>query len=240
MLVALFAICLFYNHLKKQNDGLLIYTLLNSNSNSEYFNVERLKKNRNNYAEKNGLFSIVEEVDIDPVLHMGLINWTKIRKYFDYNKKYEWIWYLDGDTFLMSTKSIFKVINEAKSSRVGLETDIIISKDCGDRVNSGSFIIRTSTWTNMFFEKWRNYENNTLLPKRDAYWEQAAIIYMIEKNILDVNDHLAIVDQKKINSYITGINCGVEYEKGDLVIHSPGRGFQTLSNYLIQNELSEV
>ena len=199
-------------------------------------NTQKFYKS-NNYAEINHFTGIVEEIEIDPDTHPG---WFKIRKYFEFNTKYEWIWYLDGDAFLMSTESILDIIDETKSSRIGLETDIIISKDCGKRVNSGSFIVRTSKWTNMFFKKWTSYENNTLLPNRDIFWEQAALQYMIEKNVLEVNDHLAIVDQKKINAYIWDLHCGYEYVRGDLVLHAPARGYAALCDFLDKQNLTEV
>jgi hypothetical protein len=89
------------------------------------------------------------------------------------------------------------------------DIDIVLCKD-RNGINTGSVFIRSSEWTDKFIEKWISYENDTEILKHDriGIFEQPAFNHMFNNNILNLKDHLSIIDQRKMNSYWENYQTG--------------------------------
>lgn len=210
-----------------QRKPIALYLLLTTNANG--YDVDRIAKNRHNYAALHPNIKVFWQSQVDP--NTTFVPWQKVKDYKRLKDNHDWIWYLDADAFIMSNRSLDDLLDT--------KANIIVSRDCNN-LNTGSFFLRPSAWTDAFVEHWLSLENDISIPAAEVWWEQAAFIQMVEKNWGDVfnGNNMKLVHQSLINSYPPG--CGAEYKPGDLVVHGAGRGKSFLGAWVNENGFKEV
>ena len=129
--------------------------------------------------------------------------WSKINillyylnLYTDLFPTYDYIWWIDGDTFIMNDET---KLEDFINSSLTLGKDITMAQDW-KLPNTGVLIIKNTEWTRNFLRA--SYDQTQFLTH--ANWEQAAILDMHEKNISDSQNHiniLPVIYQNTINSY---------------------------------------
>jgi hypothetical protein len=113
------------------------------------------------------------------------------------------------------------------------QVDVIISND-NTNLNTGSIFLRTSEWTDKFINRWMSYENDTTIPNHHVWWENAAFIQMYQRDELDLQSHVSIIEQRKVNSYPRN------YQDGDFVLHGAGLGYSGLLKFMEAKNITEV
>ena len=172
-------------------------------------------------------------------------NWRKLMAYERLRHDYEWIWFLDADAFIMTKRSIHSVIEDALNNYSELKRgneDIIMAKD-RNGFNTGSFLVRTSKWTDNLFEKWLETRFDMQAHKRKPWTDNLLFNKATTKDLwkeLRIADHLIEVPLHMINSYAFKGAGGDFYRKGDLVLHSPGFGFKHSVEFIAKHNLTEV
>jgi mannan polymerase II complex MNN10 subunit len=212
----------------------VVYTLCIGSGGKSY-DCERIKRNRDNYAKAVGQSSFIQSKR-DSIIQD--IAWQKVTDFKSVAKGYDWVWILDADALIMNKRISVASLIQSVQDIYSREIDIIISKDCFD-FNSGSFFMRNSDWTDKFIDRWISHSSNKSIPRIDIWWEQAVLIEMIKNNEMDVNKHLAVVQQSMLNSYANE-GCGASYKPGDLAVHNPGRGYNDLVKNLNDHNYSPV
>lgn len=212
----------------------LIYTLITKNDGDGYDFI-RIISNRNRYAENHNNIESQLRARVQKGVRERV--WQKLRDVLKSMEKYDWIWVLDGNAFIMNGnisleelvhRSIELPIKDGVGPTSSNTTDIIVAKDC-NTFNMGSFLMRSSSWTKLFIEEWLRLEYDEFFPRHK---ENTALQYLWEKNVLGVKDHLNVVPMTWINSY-SFKHCGPEYVSGFFVLHSEGEGVEQLMKTLL-------
>jgi hypothetical protein len=120
--------------------------------------------------------------------------WYKIellKKYFqkDPDNESEYILWIDCDAIILNTN--FDLLSCVKTNKF-----LYISKDV-NAINSGVMLIKKNKYMYDFLtEVWNKTEFIDHI-----WWENAAIIYLIETNFNNINAHIEYLPQKYFNSY---------------------------------------
>jgi hypothetical protein len=106
---------------------------------------------------------------------------------------------------------------------------------CGN-LNSGNLFFRNTAWTRGFWK--RVGEQVDLL--YHIWWENAAIIKLLEMNREDLDCVEITSDHKRFNSYLQGLNGQPLWSKGDLLVHFAGVYDVKKISSLAKNILSNI
>jgi hypothetical protein len=118
--------------------------------------------------------------------------WFKCLAILDEFKKNDcsYIFWLDIDTLILNLN--FDLINLSKSSK-----KLYLSKD-HNGINSGVMLIKNCDEMKLFFDQVYSLYPNF---KNHGWWEQAAIIHVIQHNYLNIQSDIEYVPQKIFNAY---------------------------------------
>jgi hypothetical protein len=163
--------------------------------------------NKQNYANKYNYTFINYNYSLDA---NRPIPWSKILIIQKHLKDAEWIFWTDADSLIMNDKIKIETL-------IDNNYNFILSRDFNN-YNTGQFLIKNCDWSFDFLD--RVYKKDIYI--NHSWWEQMAIIDILDNNSSDYN-HTKIIPQNKINSYIDN------YKSGDFIIHFPNKG-----NKLIQ------
>lgn len=175
----------------------------------EYKRITKyMRKSKLLYCKKHG-YDFYEDEDIYDTTRP--IAWSKIKLILKYiNSGYDYLLWLDGDTFVMNDEiEVKNIININMDKK-----DLMLVEDY-KFANSGVMFIKCSEWSKIFFEEVYKMEEfiNT------GNWEQDAIIHMYETNKLDSKSHIILLSvnfQRLFNSY------WYNYQWGDFILHLLG------------------
>jgi hypothetical protein len=138
--------------------------------------------------------------------------WSKVKLINKYllNEKYDYLIWMDGDTLIMNSDiSCIDLINELSQNK-----DLMFTTDW-KMINTGVMFIKRSQWSIDFFN---HIWNMTDYINSDC-WEQDAIKYCFDNNILNTDFHGIIIPwakQKRFNSY------WYNWSYGDFLLHFAG------------------
>ncbi|KAJ3048640.1 hypothetical protein HK097_010360 [Rhizophlyctis rosea] len=204
--------------------------------------IEKATLSKQEYCYKHNYTCLVFTQRIIPKEDTHLMKvWDKIYLAKQILPEYDWIWLLDTDSYLTNANlTLETVISRSRSlHRSDHPMEIIISHD-ENALNCGSFFLHNSPWTHQTLNHWWDLRNQKHYPHWDAWFEQAAFLWMHEKNEFGVKERTSVVPQHWINSYMpyrpkgayevlkeTGKYHGREakewwWRPGDLVMHGPG------------------
>ena len=98
------------------------------------------------------------------------------------------------------------------------EKDLLFIYDACHHLNSGNVLMRNSPWLRDF---WTRVNNRTEFTYH-IWWENMAMIKIMEENKKD-QDKIQVTDQhKRFNAYIMGLPDEPLWEQGDFLVHFAG------------------
>jgi hypothetical protein len=96
--------------------------------------------------------------------------------------------------------------------------DMLLIYDACGHLNSGNILMRNTAWCRDY---WRRVNERTDCTYH-IWWENMAMIKLLEENQVD-KDHIHITDQhKKFNAYIMGLPNQPLWSPGDFLVHFAG------------------
>lgn len=147
--------------------------------------------------------------------------WYKIKILIDEFAKndYEYFLWIDSDAIIYNNK--FDISTILKDNK-----EIYLSKDFNN-INSGVILIKKTEFTLKILNKiWEmtEYLNH-------IWWEQKAIIHLIEENYLNINSVVEFVPQNILNAYdyrYYGFEChDGNFNSNSFVVHFPSLPVET-------------
>lgn len=123
------------------------------------------------------------------------IAWSKIIHILKYLDDYDYICWIDADTYIMNDKIKLEDIIEENMN----DKDIMITRDF-KLPNTGVMFCKNTQWTKDFLKL--VYEQEQFI--NHGNWEQAAFIDLYENNVFESQKHVNILSvdkQNKFNSY---------------------------------------
>lgn len=165
------------------------------------------------YCEQNQYLFQIDKIPIDFERPYA---WYKIKMILDNmgDKNISYLLWMDADSVIINKN--FKIESLIKDKKY-----LYISKDIND-INSGVMLIKINDFTKLFFEKvWMSVEFINHI-----WWEQAAIIDLINNNVMDIMNHLNYVDQNVLNAYDYAFYGNKQHPQGQVsknsfIFHSP-------------------
>lgn len=99
-----------------------------------------------------------------------------------------------------------------------LDKDMLLVNDACNHVNSGNIVMRNSPWCRDFWRRVNEREDCTY----HIWWENMAIIKILEETPSD-RDKVHITNQhKRINAYVMGLPGEPLWTPGDFLVHFAG------------------
>ena len=149
------------------------------------------------------------------------IAWSKIKHILKYLDNYDYIVWIDADTYIMNdTIKLEDIITELMEQK-----DIMIARDW-KLFNTGVMFCKNSQWTKDFLN--HIYEQKKFI--NHPNWEQASFIDCYEKNNLNSKDNVLVLPlflQNKFNSY-----WFTYYPDDCFILHFPGCWRDNVNNGL--------
>ena len=125
------------------------------------------------------------------------------------------VWQSDADVFITNPTlriedHILALLPESK--------DMLLIFDACHHINSGNILIRNTKWTRDFWKRVNEKTDCTY----HIWWENKAMIDLLEQNSLDA-EHIHVSNQhKKFNAYIMGLPNEPLWTPGDFLVHFAG------------------
>jgi hypothetical protein len=129
--------------------------------------------------------------------------------------KWDYIWISDADVWITNPEirledHVLPLLPAGK--------DLLLTYDSCQHVNSGNMIVRPGAWAVDFFKKvWEQTEYTYHI-----WFENAAIIKLLEINKSDLECVEIISDHKRFNSYLQGLSGQPLWTPGDFLVHFAG------------------
>lgn len=135
--------------------------------------------------------------------------WTKIRVMQTYLPKYDYLWWIDADTYIMNPDipPAHFIIN----NRLYHDRHMLLSHDW-KMINTGVWIVRNTRFSKEFLAA--IYEQDHHI--NDGNWEQTAFIELYEDNTDKAKERIHVIYHIDFNSY------WFNYEWGHFLIHFCG------------------
>jgi len=125
------------------------------------------------------------------------------------------LWLSDSDVLI--TNPEIKVA-ELIESMLPPQKDLMITIDACGHLNSGNMFMRNGPWLRGFWERVGQQTDLTY----HIWWENAAIIKLLENNPDDMRCTEISTDHKLINAYLQGLPGQPLWAPGDFLIHFAG------------------
>jgi hypothetical protein len=98
------------------------------------------------------------------------------------------------------------------------DKDMLLIYDACHHLNSGNILMRNTAWCRDYWKRVNEREDCTY----HIWWENMAMIKLIEENQRD-KDHIQITNQhKRFNAYIMGVEGEPLWTPGDFLVHFAG------------------
>ena len=146
------------------------------------------------------------------------VAWSKVDLVLTYLNKLpdgELVWLSDADVLI--TNMDLKV-EEHVLPLLPKEKDLLFIYDACHHLNSGNVLMRNSPWLRDF---WTRVNNRTEFTYH-IWWENMAMIQIMEENKKD-QDKIQVTNKHKLfNAYIMGLPDEPLWEQGDFLVHFAG------------------
>jgi len=125
------------------------------------------------------------------------------------------IWQSDADVLITNSEKrvedvIFPLLPEGK--------DMLMTHDACGHINAGNILYRNTEWTRDFLKRVGEQTQFTY----HIWWENAAIINLINTNMMDASKIEVTKNHKAFNAYLRGVPGQPLWEQGDLLVHFAG------------------
>ena len=125
------------------------------------------------------------------------------------------VWMSDADVLI--TNSDLR-IEDHVLPLLPAEKDMLLVHDACHHLNSGNILMRNTEWTREFWQRVNGRTDCTY----HSWWENLAIIKLLEENASD-REKVQITNQhKRINAYVMGLPDEPLWAPGDLLVHFAG------------------
>ena len=168
------------------------------------------------YANKHGYIYI--EANEESWDRTRPVAWSKVDLVLTYLSKLadgELVWLSDADVLI--TNMDLKV-EEHVLPLLPPEKDLLFIYDACHHLNSGNVLMRNSPWLRDF---WTRVNNRTEFTYH-IWWENMAMIKIMEENKKDQNKIQVTNKHKLFNAYIMGLPNEPLWEQGDFLVHFAG------------------
>ncbi len=192
------------------------------------YDARRLRRNRKRYCEREKCSYEILTESIDGETQGS---WMKLNAYKKFAPHYDYIWFLDADAFIMSSRCSIRCVID-RYSRGGITFSI--SHQQNDMITAGSFVAKSSPWTDDVVRRALTYRNDTSLHLIATTWEQAALIHLYREAAALNTSRFSFAPQPLMESYMWSWTP-VGYERGHFVLHAcgyPGKGYWVLVWYM--------
>lgn len=152
------------------DDKIKIYGDINHKINKKYcekYNLTLIVSNKKKYTDRHSA-------------------WERLPLLLDNISNFDYIIWIDADAFFYyDANNITDIIND------NLNTNFIFSKDLSinNNINSGIMIIKNTDYSIKFLKKWAYDEELYKKFENHYWWDQAALIYLMSKNVLNINQN---------------------------------------------------
>lgn len=99
-----------------------------------------------------------------------------------------------------------------------LNKDLLMTYDACHHINSGNILMRNTKWTRDFWKRVNDRVDCTY----HIWWENMAMIKLMEENEEDRNNIEITNNHKRFNAYIMGLPDEPLWEPGDFLVHFAG------------------
>ena len=166
--------------------------------------------------------------------------WSKIRavqNLLDNNRKCDWVFWMDADTVIMNSSIALESLLPSSSDSA---IDLIATYDRRFGVNSGSWLLRNSTWSRQFLEDWWNMKAWVRPAGLSLSGDNAAFGHLVQERLENPSDaeHIAVPARCNFNAFGVFVNSAQQlrgdvqqqewylsenfYHAGDFVAHASG------------------
>ena len=121
----------------------------------------------------------------------------------------------DADVLITNPE---KNLEEVVVPLLPAQKDLLLCIDACGHINSGNMLMRNGPWLRDF---WRRVGEEKELTYH-IWWENAAIIKLLETVGLDLEKTEISLEHKRFNAYVQGLPGQPLWSKGDLLVHFAG------------------
>ncbi|MDD3296122.1 MAG: hypothetical protein PHU64_02060 [Candidatus Omnitrophica bacterium] len=118
-----------------------------------------------------------------------------------------WVMWIDADAVIVNNS--FDLIKQV-IKKVPVQTELVIAKS-KSAVNAGVFLLRNSDFIRKLLKQWWSMEEYAT----HYWWEQKALISLMDENWENINDKVYFVPQNILNAYTYGV-YGCVFPQGEL------------------------
>ena len=146
------------------------------------------------------------------------ISWSKVPFLLSHLEQLadgELVWMSDADVLITNLElkledNVLPLLPDDK--------DMLMTSDACGHINAGNILMRNSKWLRDFWK--RVYQQTDCI--YHIWWENAAILKLMEKNVEDRN-HIAITPyHKRFNAYLMGLPNEPLWQPNDFLVHFAG------------------
>jgi SepF-like predicted cell division protein (DUF552 family) len=191
-----------------------IFTLAIGNDYRKALTKGLLSKEK--YAEKHGYTYIQGNEDFWD--RNRPVAWSKIPFLLHHLSKLpdgELIWLSDADVLITNPEV---KLEQHVLPLLPQNKDLLMTFDACGHINSGNILMRNTPWLRDYWN--RVYQQTDCI--YHIWWENAAMIKLIEKNEEDRNHIEVSKEHKRFNAYLMGLPGQPLWEPGDFLVHFAG------------------
>ena len=179
-------------------------------------NLEPLLKSKAEYASRHGYKYIQGGEEFWD--RKRPIAWSKVgflRQYLEKVPDGALIWLSDADV-LITNPDIS--LESCMLPLLPNNKDLLMTFDSCGHINSGNILLRNTAWQRDYWK--RVYEQEDCI--YHIWWENAAMIKLINTNPLDASKVEITKEHKKFNAFLRGLPNEPLWEPGDFLVHFAG------------------
>ena len=173
-------------------------------------------QSKQSYAEKHGYTYIQGNEEFWD--RNRPVAWSKIPFLLHHLSKLpdgELVWLSDADVFI--TNPSLK-LEDHILPLLPATKDLLMTFDACGHINSGNILMRNTPWVRDYWT--RVYEQTDCI--YHIWWENAAMIKLMEQNENDRNHIEVSKEHKRFNAYLMGLPGQPLWEPGDFLVHFAG------------------
>jgi len=168
------------------------------------------------YAKKHGYMYI--QGDESDWNRSRPISWSKVPfllKHLDRLPEGALVWLSDADVLITNPdlpfeKHVLPLMRDDK--------DLLMTFDSCGHINAGNLVYRNTAWTRDFLKRVWAKDDEVY----HIWWENAAIINLLQTNIDDAKKIQVTKEHKRFNAYLRGLEGEPLWTPGDLLVHFAG------------------
>tara|TARA_Y100000389_G_scaffold205099_1_gene263122 strand:- start:2054 stop:2695 length:642 start_codon:yes stop_codon:yes gene_type:complete len=185
------------------------------------FYDEPIKNYANTFYNVNKMYCEKYNIDIVVSHEKKYTNrkshWERLPLIISILPNYDYVIWIDADAYFNLDYNILEIIN------INNNVNFILSKDRGSfdkknqpfDINTGVFIVKNTEYSITFLKKWAyDEEIFDYVLKKNRWNDQEALIYMLENNTLNIQQHTTILGYGILQLFKTRNNTYIHHLAG--------------------------